>query len=285
MKVKRPMAVQLALWMLLLANIILAVTVWPTSAEAQQASAILSAVTGRVEIRSKGQAAWQPARLGMQVREGDEVRAFAGANAELRLPDTSTVFVAENTRFAVTKLDFTPQNQMRSAFFHLAVGKIRGIVAQVAVALVRARQNNFVITTPTAVAAVRGTTVYAVFDPVTNTTTFMVANGTAIIRDMVTGQMVTVTAPPGQPQIVTQTAGQPLPAPAPATPAQQGQITAAAQPAPPGAATVLNAPTVVVVPADVVIVQITPPPVAGAAPTVTVTPAPPPPTTREVSPF
>ena len=196
------------------------------------------------------------------------------------------MLVAENTRFAVTKLDYTPQNQMRPAFFHLAVGKIRGFVAQAAVRLVQARQNNFAITTPTAVAAVRGTEIYASFNPATGETTFMVANGTAIIRDIATGQLVTVTAPPGQPQIVSQAQGQALTAPAPATPAQQGQMTSTANPVPPGAAAVLTAPIVVKVDADTVVVQITAATTPGGAPTVVVTPAPPP-TTRETeaSPF
>jgi hypothetical protein len=281
MRALRTVTLRVAKWAFPVVGILLAIAAWPTAVEAQQASGTISAVTGRVEVLSKGQTAWQQARLGTQVREGDEVRAFAGASAELRLPDASTVFVAENTRFAVTKLDFTPQNQMRSAFFHLAVGKIRGIIAQAAVALVQARQNNFAITTPTAVAAVRGTTLYASFDPVTRQTTFFVADGVAIIRDLATGQTVTLS----RGQVITQSQGQPLPAPAPATPAQEAQITAAAQPAPAGAAAVLNAPTVVVVPADVVVVQISPPPAPAAAPTVTVTPAPPPPTTRPASPF
>jgi len=224
----------------------------PSLAESQQPSGILSGLTGRVEVLPKGQTAWQLARLGMRVFEGDQVRAFAGANAELRLPDGSTVFVAENTRFVVTKLDYTPQNQMRSAFFHLAVGKIRGVVARAAVALVQARQGNFAVSTPTAVAAVRGTTIYAVFDPVTRQTTFMVADGTAIIRDVVTGQMVTVTAPPGQPMIVTQTAGQPFTQPVPASPTLQAAMASATQAIDPGAAGVLTQPTVAVVSGDTI---------------------------------
>ena len=281
MRTRHTARLQVALWVFLAVGFLLALAAWPPPVEAQQqASATISAVTGRVEVLSKGQTAWQPARLGMRVFEGDEVRAFAGANAELRLPDASTVFAAENSRFVVTKLDFTPQNQMRAAFFHLAVGKIRGIIAQAAVALVQARQNNFAISTPTAVAAVRGTTLYASFDPVTNQTTFFVADGVAIIRDLATGQTVTLT----RGQIITQTQGQPMPAPTPATPAQQAQITAAAQPAPPGAAAVLNAPTVVVVPAAVVLVQVTPPTAPAAAPTIVVTPAPPPTVARDASP-
>jgi hypothetical protein len=130
----------------------------------------------------------------MRLIEADQMRAFAGGNAELRLPDGSTVFVAENTRFVVTKLDFGPQNERRAAIFHLAAGKLRGIIAHAAVALVQARQSIFSFTTPTAVAAVRGTTVYAVFDPTTNETTILVTDGVAFIWDFCTGQLVEVRA-------------------------------------------------------------------------------------------
>lgn len=261
------------------------------AAEAATApSAVVTSVAGRVEVQPPGETAWQPARPGMQVFEGANVRAMAGGNAELKLPDGSTLSVAENTRFVVSKLDFDNQNRMRSAFFHLAVGKIRGIVARAAMALVQARQSNFAVTTPTAVAAVRGTTIYASFDPSTNQTTFLVTGGIAIIRDMATGQLVTIDARTA-PQVSTVTPGAPPTPPVPATPAQVTQMQAAAQPAPPGAAAVLSAPTVVTVPAETVTVQLiqaAPPPATAApaaAPVIVVTPAPPPPQSRDVSPI
>jgi hypothetical protein len=167
---------------------------WPALAGAQQAAAVVASATGRVEVLPHGQTAWQPAQVGMRLIEADQMRAFAGGNAELRLPDGSTVFVAENTRFVVTKLDFGPQNERRAAIFHLAAGKLRGIIAHAAVALVQARQSIFSFTTPTAVAAVRGTTVYAVFDPTTNETTILVTDGVAFIWDFCTGQLVEVRA-------------------------------------------------------------------------------------------
>lgn len=270
-----------SLAVLILMGLPLVLCAWPGAAEAQQASGVISNMAGRVEVLPRGQTTWQSARPGTRVFEGDQVRSFAGGNAELRLPDTSTVFVAENSRLAVTRLDFDAKNQMRSAFFHLAAGKVRGIVARAAAALVQTRQSSFAITTPTAVAAVRGTTIYASFDPTTNTTTFLVTDGVAIIRDLATGQTVTLAAG----QAVTYTPGQPLSAPAPATPAQQALITAEANPAVPGTASVLNAATVIVAPADVVSVQISPPPAPGAPPAILVTPAPPPGPTRDASPF
>jgi len=238
------------------------------AAEAQQPSAaVISAVTGQVRVMARGETTFRPAQLGMRLLEGTDVVAGGGSSAELRLPDNSTVMVSENTRFVVTKLDFDPQNRMRASFFHLAAGKLRGIVTKAATALVAARQSNFAITTPTAVAAVRGTTVYASFDPVTNQTTFLVTDGIAIIRDAATGQTVTLTAG----QVTTMAPGRPPTPPAPVSAAQQQQMTSNASPSSPGVQTVLNAPTVVVIPGDVAIVTVNQaiaaaPPATGGGP-------------------
>jgi len=133
-------------------------------ASAQQASAELKRVIGRVEILRKGQTQWIPAVIGAQLVEGDDIRAFSGAQAELTLPDTSTVLLAENSRLLVTKLEYDPQQQSRFVLLHLVVGKVRAAIAQTAITLVRARQSNFGISTPTAVAAARGTIVWVFTD-------------------------------------------------------------------------------------------------------------------------
>lgn len=137
-----------------------------TPASAQQAtpSAELKRVIGRVEILRKGQTQWIPAVIGAQLVEGDDIRAFAGAQAELALPDASTVLLAENSRLLVTKLEYDRQQQSRLVLLHLVVGKVRAAIAQTAITLVRARQSNFGISTPTAVAAARGTIVWVYTD-------------------------------------------------------------------------------------------------------------------------
>jgi hypothetical protein len=133
----------------------------PSHAQQPPASAELKRVVGRVEILRKGQTQWIPAVIGAQLVEGDDIRAFSGASAELALPDTSTVVLAENSRLLLSKLEYDRQNQSRVVLLHLAVGKLRAAIAQASVALVRARQSNFAISTPTAVAAARGTIVWA----------------------------------------------------------------------------------------------------------------------------
>jgi hypothetical protein len=76
----------------------------PGPVMAQQAlpGAELKRVVGRVEVLSKGQTQWIPAVVGAQLAEGDDIRAYSGASAELALPDTSTVVVAENSRLLLT---------------------------------------------------------------------------------------------------------------------------------------------------------------------------------------
>jgi hypothetical protein len=186
-------------------------------AQMRPSSAELVRVTGRVEVLPKGQTTWTPAAVGARLVEGDQVRALAAAAADLTLPDGSTILIAENTRFAVTKLDYDVANRDRDASFHVVAGKVRAQVSQAAVQLVRARQSNFNISTPNGVAAVRGTIVVMTFNPATQESTAYVfpspgqspgsARVTFVNRN---GQTVTVTGgnlvrqvgnqPPGAPQ-------------------------------------------------------------------------------------
>jgi hypothetical protein len=127
-------------------------------------TAELTRVVGRVELMRKGQTQWVPAVVGAHLLEGDDIRAFSGAQAEIRLPDTSTVVLAENSRLLLSKVEFDQQSQSRTVLLHLAVGKVRAAIAQASIALVKIRQSNFAISTPTAVAAARGTVVWAITD-------------------------------------------------------------------------------------------------------------------------
>jgi hypothetical protein len=192
------------------------------SADAQMrpSSAEVVRVTGRVEVLPKGQTNWTPAAVGARLVEGDQVRALAAAAADLTLPDCSTILIAENTRFAVTKLDYDNVNRDRDASFHVVAGKVRARVSQAAVQLVRARQSNFNISTPNGVAAVRGTIVVMTFNPATQETVAYVfpspgqspgsARVTFVNRN---GQTVTVAGG----NLVRQVGNQPPGAPTPIT--------------------------------------------------------------------
>ncbi|HTO13056.1 MAG TPA: FecR family protein [Candidatus Binatia bacterium] len=138
-------------------------------AEAQMtaATAEVVRVAGRVDVMQKGQTAWAATSLGARLREGDQIRALGGGSADLNLPDGSTVLLAENTRFAVTKLDYDAANRDREISLHLVAGKVRAQVQQAGATLIKARQSNFNISTPTGVAAVRGTILIMAHNPAT----------------------------------------------------------------------------------------------------------------------
>ena len=199
---------------------LLALLVLSGAAEAQMtaATAEVVRVVGRVDVILKGQAAWTPAALGARLREGDQIRALAGGAADLNLPDGSTVLVAENTRFAVTKLDYDTASRDRDVSLHVVAGKVRAQVQQAGVQLARTRQSNFNISTPTGVAAVRGTILIMAFNPATQETLAFVfpspgqaassARATFAIRG---GQSVTVTAGNFVRQVGNQPPGAPTP--------------------------------------------------------------------------
>ena len=99
-------------------------------AQTRPGTAVVKAVTGRAEVQRKGDVDWVATAPGARLAEGDNIRAHAGSSAVLDLPDGSTIFVAENSRIVVSRLEFDPQSQARQALFHLAVGKVRAVVSQ-----------------------------------------------------------------------------------------------------------------------------------------------------------
>jgi FecR-like protein len=141
-----------------------ATVVSPATAQQSGASAEIKRVIGRVEILRTGETQWTPAVAGARLVTGDDIRAFSGASAELALPDASVVVLVENSRLQLSKLEFDRQQQSRFVLLHLAVGKLRAAISQAGITLVRARQSNFAISTPTAVAAARGTVVWVFTD-------------------------------------------------------------------------------------------------------------------------
>jgi hypothetical protein len=198
---------------------VLVLAAWSAAdAQMRPSSAELVRVNGRVEILPRGQTTWTAAAVGARLVEGDQVRAMASAAADLTLPDGSTILIAENTRFAVTKLDYDTANRDRDASFHVVAGKVRAQVSQAAVQLVRARQSNFNISTPNGVAAIRGTIVVIAFNPATQESVAYVfpspgqspgsARVTLVNRG---GQAVTVTGGNFVRQVGNQPPGAPTP--------------------------------------------------------------------------
>ena len=186
---------------------ILATTLaYDAHAQVAPAPTEIKTVTGRVEVLRRGQTQWGPAAVGTKLNEGDEIRAWTGASAELELPDATNIVVAENTRLVVTRVSIDPQNRSRFGLFHLAVGKVRATLAQSAIQLVQNRQSNFAITTPGGVAAARGTIFVVGYDATSAQTLVAVVRGQVAFIDCLTGNFRNLSVN----QYVTLTGGQPM---------------------------------------------------------------------------
>jgi hypothetical protein len=93
----------------------------------------------------------------MPLSAGDEIRAAQNSGAEIAMVDGSIIMVFAQSRLQIRQLTTETATQTRTSMFHLVVGLVRYVVSQAAVTLVGTRQNQFTISTPTAVMAARGT--------------------------------------------------------------------------------------------------------------------------------
>lgn len=83
---------------------------------------------GTIEVLRKGEQTWlrvSPTGPSVAVAEGDQIRSAAGGSVDLRLADGSDVLVAENTRFVVTRMQYSAVTRERNFGFHIVTGKIR----------------------------------------------------------------------------------------------------------------------------------------------------------------
>ena len=189
-----------------------------SEAQLPAANAEIKAVRGRAEVLRKGQSQWATLAPGARLNEGDQVRTGPAASVDVALPDGSSILVAENTRYVVTKLQYNAQSRERNFGFHVVAGKVKADVTRAAVQAARARQANFFVSTPNGVAAVRGTIVVVLFNPATGQTLVAVfaspgqppATAVATFISLSTGTVTTVTAG----NFVTVVPGQPPSAPA-----------------------------------------------------------------------
>lgn len=169
-------------------------TAWSGRAAAQvrPGQATLTIVVGRVEAMRTGTTTWVLGTVGMQLTPGDQIRALERSEAEMQLTDGSVIKLAPGTRLQVSRLDADPTTGGRDSSFHLLIGTVRAVVAQAATMLVAARQRGFVVTTPTAVAAARGSDGVITYAPETKATTVLSFSGVWAALEPTTGRLVLV---------------------------------------------------------------------------------------------
>jgi FecR protein len=114
-----------------------------------QTSAVLSTVTGKVEIQNPGETTWQAATVGMEVPLRATISTGFNGRAVLQMGAT-TVSVGPVTRLRIDEL--SKQNNVVKTNLAMPVGRIRALVKSTGGA-----KNDFTVKGALSTAAVRGT--------------------------------------------------------------------------------------------------------------------------------
>lgn len=115
--------------------------------------AVLTYLSGQVQVKKKESMAWTAAQPNMILYEKDQIKVLAKSRAELILDNQSVLRLAENSLLTISKLEEAPAIKKETTDLHLALGKI----------WTRATKffnpgSRYEVGTPTAIAGVQGTT-------------------------------------------------------------------------------------------------------------------------------
>ncbi|GEM_PF-1802571 len=133
--------------------ILVTASFWSFSATRQQPGAQVKFVIGKVEIQPKNQTRWSKLRLRQSVYSGDRLKTFLSSRVELQMPDKSVIKVNQNSIFEVKEIKTARQNNEDKMSFTLWAGNIWAHFKKI----VSSRQTRE-IESPSAVVAIRGTT-------------------------------------------------------------------------------------------------------------------------------
>lgn len=114
----------------------------------------VAVLLGEAEVLSKDTAIWRPVRVGDKLFEGDRIKTAEGAKAELLLEDGSFIRLREKTTLIIKTTRQKISTQATEHNLELRVGEIMLELKELN------KGSTFEVQTPTAVAAVRGTTYY-----------------------------------------------------------------------------------------------------------------------------
>ncbi|MBN2038386.1 MAG: FecR domain-containing protein, partial [Chitinispirillaceae bacterium] len=118
---------------------------------AQQKVKLKSAV-GTVQVRAVGKHMWRPARIGMILKSGWDVRTFMESSAELEYDNGTILRMGENSVVTLSSLDINEKDQSTMTRVRLPAGQVWGNIKKFT-----STKSHFDFETPTAVASIRGT--------------------------------------------------------------------------------------------------------------------------------
>lgn len=133
--------------------VILSISLLFLSMQNVSKNAVVKFVVGKVEFQPGKQTVWRPVRLNAKLSEGDRIKTALNSRVELNMPDGSVLKINENTIFDINELKDPENDQEDKMSFTLWAGKMWASFKKI----VTERQER-VIESPSAVVAIRGTT-------------------------------------------------------------------------------------------------------------------------------
>jgi uncharacterized protein YfaP (DUF2135 family) len=142
-------------------------------------------VIGKTKILPNQKTNWQDAKLNMAIKKGDRIKTYLNARIELEMPDGSIIKINENTIFDIKEIKFDEDKNEDEMSFTLWAGNIWAKFKKI----VSTRQKRE-IESPSAVVAIRGTTLEIDVDQ-NQTTRVRVSEGqVAVTSKDVGGQVI-----------------------------------------------------------------------------------------------
>ncbi len=112
---------------------------------------------GKAEVQRSGERLWRPVELQMALYQGDKIATEVGAELEIRLDDGSILKLRDKGFLELDAMEKQEKPLATVISLKLSLGKLLGCIRKLS-----SKESKFEVTTPTAVAGVRGT-VFAVF--------------------------------------------------------------------------------------------------------------------------
>lgn len=127
--------------------------VLPTETKVRANKAVITYLSGQVEVKKKESPSWTAAQPNMILYENDQIKVMAKSRAEIILDNQSVVRLAENSLLTITKIEEIPAAKKHSTSLDLSLGKL----------WTKATKffnpgSRYDVRTPTAIAGVQGTT-------------------------------------------------------------------------------------------------------------------------------
>ncbi len=115
-------------------------------------TAKISHLVGTVEVRSKANASWRSARIGMTIKERWDIRAFVESEAEVTFTDGTKLKIGENSVMTLSRMKMDSKTGSSQSTVKILSGTVWGNVKKLT-----GSRSEFDFETPTAVASIRGT--------------------------------------------------------------------------------------------------------------------------------